>query len=75
VDAHFLAMRDAVLAQKKPRQMMVQPNMLLDEQSGSVTLETYASDAAGVCRSFGRRFEADDAALLAEWSKDKAAMM
>lgn len=55
--AEWLAIRDIVVARKRPRDIFVQPVTVLDEASGQVTLQTYPCTREGLIQSFADRFE------------------
>ena len=74
VPDELLALRDVVLANKKPRQMFVQPHLDKDAQ-GKVTLKEFDASAEGMISSMVTRFgNKADTELLNFWSKDKAQM-
>lgn len=55
VDEHWLALREVVLANKKPRQMFVQPNTRV-AADGTVELVEYEATVDGIVESFADRF-------------------
>jgi len=56
VPSEFLALREIVLARKRPRDVFVQPTTVLGDD-GDVTLKTYPSTAAGLIQGFVDRFQ------------------
>jgi len=72
VDEGWVAIREAVLAQKKPRQMFVQPHTAIE--GDGVTLTTFEASVAGIIASFQARFpEGHEDAVLAQWETEQAA--
>lgn len=63
VTPEFAKVREAVLVQKKPRQMYVQPHTSVGPD-GAVTLRTFDATCAGMIASFQARFPASDAELM-----------
>ncbi len=69
VDDQFLRLRNIVLAQKKPRQLMVQVVTDVVEVAGdakkkTVELKEFDASVEGLCDSFAARFPAEDLELL-----------
>ncbi|EDO43060.1 predicted protein [Nematostella vectensis] len=68
VDAHFLEMRNIVLARKTPRRMFVQSHTTI--QDGVVSLKEFEASASGMIASFIARFPGDDPVLEKLWRDD-----
>ena len=69
VDDEWTKIRAAVIAQKKPRQMFVQPLTALDEAQGA-TLTTFDASVEGMISSFAARFPDSATAVLEQWSSE-----
>ena len=69
VDEQFQELRAEVIARRKPRKIFVQPNLLMSEATGAVTLEEYDPSPRGVIESFVARYlksEVEDVIQQAE---------
>merc|ERR1712032_492717 len=68
VDEKFLELRDIVIANKKPRRLEVQGNILRKED-GQLFYEKYEDNFNGIIESFKRRFPFIDEEILEEWEE------
>lgn len=66
VDDEMLQLRAIVMDRKEPRRLLLQPNLVVEEEGGAVSLRGYPSTAAGMVQSYLDRFQHVDLAAVSE---------